>query len=182
MAVVMPARKLILHRHTHSILLPFLPNSEIMRPLYNALLLIAGLCFSANTFAQTEEVHAKWTYEARKKKAGEYELIFHLKLDKGWHIWSLDPGGDGYQIVPSFNIADNPNVKVQGPPTEKGHVTKTEMDGVDGVVSYLSGKIDYAVDVTVRNKTVITGKLNYQICNDRLCLPPTDEDFEIEIK
>ena len=37
-----------------------------------------------------------WTYEVKKMSANEYQLIFHVSLKEGWHIWSLKPGGDGY--------------------------------------------------------------------------------------
>lgn len=153
-----------------------------MRLLIKGILLLTGLFVTAKLSAQTEEVHARWSYEAKKKAKGEYELIFHLKLEKGWHIWSLKPGGDGFLIAPSFDIDDNPDIVNASEVVEQGKVIKSEMDGVDGTVAYLSEKVDYVIRVKVKGKTTIKGTHTYQICNDRMCLPPTDEHFELEIK
>jgi thiol:disulfide interchange protein DsbD len=124
-----------------------------------------------------------WKYEVKKKSATDYELIFHLDLKQGWHIWSVKPGGDGYEIAPSFTFDNNANVKMKGEIKEKGKVTTTSMEGIKGKVTYLNGKIDYTQEVTVTGgKAKITGKHTYQVCNDMMCLPPKDKDFVFEIK
>ena len=56
------------------------------------------------------------------------------------------------------------------------------MDGIDGKVTYLSGKADYIQEITLVKPTKITGKHRYQVCNDKMCLPPVDKDFSFEIK
>jgi hypothetical protein len=109
-------------------------------------------------------------------------LIFHLDLKNGWHIWSLHPGGDGYEIAPSFTFDKNPKVTLKGAATEKGKATTTTMEGIDGKITYLSGKIDYTQIVTVTGPTKIKGRHTYQVCNDRMCLPPKDKEFTLDIK
>jgi len=51
------------------------------------------------------------------------------------------------------------------------------MEGIEGKVNYFSGKIEYVQDVTATGSTKITGTHQYQVCNDRMCLPPKDKDF-----
>lgn len=146
-------------------------------PLALFIILAAG-----SSFAQMIEDPTTWTYEVKKKSATDYQLIFHLDIKAGWHIWSLHPGGDGYEIAPSFTFDKNDNVKLKGKPTEKGKATTSKMEGIDGKITYLAGKIDYMQEVTVKGSTKITGKHEYQVCNDRMCLPPKDKDFEFDIK
>jgi thiol:disulfide interchange protein DsbD len=141
------------------------------------LLLTAGVSNAQMTADPT-----KWEYEVKKTAPNDYQLIFHLQLKNGWHIWSLNPGGDGFQIVPAITIDKNPSVQVKGKPKETGKATTTVMDGVEGKVTYLSGKVDYIQEVTVRGTTKITGKHTYQVCDDRMCLAPVDKDFVFEIK
>lgn len=149
---------------------------------FKYLLAIVALFFAGTaTHAQILKP-AKWKYEVKKKGGNDYQLIFHLELDKGWHIWSLNPGGDGFQIIPAVEIDKNPNVQLKGALTEKGKATTLEMDGVKGKVTYLSGKVDYIQEVTVKGSTKITGKHTYQVCDDRQCLAPVDKDFVFEIK
>lgn len=146
-------------------------------------ILFVFLAFAAlPTMAQMTEDPTTWTYQVKKVKGNEYELIYHLSLKQGWHIWSLHVGGDGYEIVPSFVMDANPAVKLQGTVTEKGKAVTTKMDGIDQKVTYLTGKIDYIQKVTITGKPKITGKLTYQVCNDKMCLPPKDKDFVFEVK
>ncbi len=153
-----------------------------MRSIKKLLLLVPVLLVAYGLKAQMTEDPTTWKYELKKKSGNEYQLIFHMDIKPGWHIWSLHPGGDGYEIAPSFKIDKNPNVKLKGTVTEKGKATTTSMDGIDGKVTYYSGKVDYIQEVVVTGKTKITGKHEYQVCNDRLCLPPKDKDFSFEIK
>jgi hypothetical protein len=124
----------------------------------------------------------KWTYKSQKIGANEYQLVFQLDLKQGWHIWSIHPGGDGYQLPPTFVIKDNPKVKVKGPVTETGKAITTEMEGVTGKVTYLSGRVQYKLNVTVSGATKVTGKHSYQVCDDKMCLPPKDKDFTFDLK
>ncbi len=145
-------------------------------------LFIAILITSSVAYSQMIEDPCTWTYEVKKKGGHEYQLIVHLDIKKGWHIWSLNPGGDGYEIAPTFNFDKNPNVKLKGGVTEKGKKTVTKMAGIEGLVTYYTGKTDYVQEATVTGKTKITGIHSYQVCNDKMCLPPKDKNFVFEIK
>jgi hypothetical protein len=153
-----------------------------MQSIKRVYLIVAALLVSCATFGQITEDPTSWTYEVKKKSANEYQLIFHLELKKTWHIWSVNPGGDGFQIIPAVAFDKNPSMQVKGSLMEKGKATTTLMDGVDGKVTYLSGKVDYIQEVVVRGSTRITGKHTYQVCDDKMCLAPVDKDFVFEIK
>ncbi len=153
-----------------------------MRIVKQTALIVSCLLMAGISFAQMTADPTTWKYEVKKKSATEYQLIFHLDLKQGWHIWSLNPGGDGFQIIPAIAIDKNASVTVKGKPTEKGKATTTVMDGVDGKVTYLSGKVDYVQEVVVKGSTKITGKHTYQVCDDKMCLAPVDKPFVFEIK
>jgi hypothetical protein len=56
------------------------------------------------------------------------------------------------------------------------------MGGVDGKVTYLSGKVDYTLNLAVKNTPVkVKGTHTYQVCDDKMCLAPIDKVFEVEI-
>jgi Disulphide bond corrector protein DsbC len=137
---------------------------------------------AAPSFAQMTEDPTDWKYEVKKKGANEYELVFHVDLKKSWHVWSMHPGGDGYEIAPSFTFDKQDKVKMKGPMTEKGQKTTTKMEGTEGKVSYFAGAVDFIQVVTVSGSAKITGKHTYQVCNDKLCLPPKDRNFVFEVK
>jgi DsbC/DsbD-like thiol-disulfide interchange protein len=154
---------------------------NVMRISSFVMVLLLSLVGKAS-FAQMTEDPTTWKYEVKKVGADQYQLIFHLSVKPGWHIWSMHPGGDGYEISPSFTFDKNSNLTLKGEAKEKGKATTTTMEGVDGKITYLSGNIDYTQLVTVKGKGKITGKHTYQICSEKLCLPPKDKDFVFEIK
>lgn len=122
-----------------------------------------------------------WSYEVKKKNATEYELVFHLNLEGDWHIWSVKPGGDGMQIAPTFKFDKNATVQVKGMVKELGKAKTETIDGIDGAVTSLSGKVDYVQMINVKGKTKITGSHEYQVCNESVCLPPKTKKFEFVI-
>ncbi len=148
------------------------------------ILFVLAFVFSANTlFAQNMIADpSTWTFETKHVKDNHYQLIFHLKLKEGWHIWSLNPGGDGFQIVPSFKIKKNDAVTKLGAFKEKGNAITELMDGVDGKVTYFKNKIDYIAELEVNNNTTLSGTYTYQVCDDKMCLPPATKKCSFEIK
>ena len=152
-----------------------------MKKIVGAVLLFCSLIVT-NAMAQQKSVGdpAHWSYEAKKISGDEYELTFKLKLDEGWHIWSLTPGGDGYEIVPSFTI-DKTAGTAKGNVTESGHAETLLMEGMDNKVTYLSGDIAYKQVVKVKGQDKVTGEHEYQVCNDMMCLPPKKVKFEVRL-
>ncbi len=122
-----------------------------------------------------------WRYEVKKLQDNNYELIFHLNLEDGWHIWALEPGGDGLQFPPSFNFDKNEHVRLNGTVQEKGSSVTGTMDGVDGIVTYFHGKVTYRQQVAVSANTTIKGMHEYQVCTDEMCLPPKKKSFSFSI-
>jgi len=155
---------------------------KMMRPFYTLFLAAAGLLTAAPSEAQMVKDPTSWTYELKKKSATEYDLVFHVNIGPGWHIWSLNPGGDGFQIVPSFRVDRNPAVEVKGKPSEKGTPVTVTMEGIEGKVTYLSGSVDYTQSIVVKGKTTVTGTHEYQVCNEQMCLPPKEKKFSFTIQ
>jgi len=132
-------------------------------------------------FAQIVKDPTTWTYEAKKISDNNYQIIFHLKIKEGWHIWSLKPGGDGMQIPPSFTFDKNPYLKIKGAVKESGKAITGPMDGVDGNVTYFKGKVDYTQQAAITGNTLVNGTYTYMVCDDHMCLPPKTVTFTIEV-
>ncbi len=145
------------------------------------LFLFALLTSHFSMTAQMIEDPTQWTYELKKKSDKVYDLVFKLKLKEHWHIWSLNPGGDGLQIPPEFTIDNNPAVKKMGSIKESGKLISEEMDGVDGKVNYFLNNVVYTQTVEVANNTTIKGKYRYQVCDETQCLAPKTKSFSLEV-
>lgn len=122
-----------------------------------------------------------WDIKAVKKQGQEYDIVFDMKLAKGWHIWSITPGGDGLQVAPEFIFKKSPAVTLNGSIAEAGHKVTGPMDGVDGIVNYFHDKVTYTQKATVSSNTNIAGTYSYQVCDDKMCLPPKTLKFSIAV-
>lgn len=143
----------------------------------NFILFLAFAGFATGSNAQMVKDPTSWSYEAKKLSAGTYELRFRVQLKDGWHIWSVVPGGDGFQIVPQFVFAKNKGYTLKGSLKETGKLHSEVMDGIDGKVNYYSNTVLYTQLVTAASGTVIEGEQTYQVCTNELCLPPRTISF-----
>lgn len=150
--------------------------------LKHIILFFALLAGSAGARAQMLKDNSKISCEARKKSGNTYELIVHVKLEKGWHVYSMKPGGDGSLIPAEVSFKTSPKVQLKGSVKEKGKLITEAVDGVDGKINMYSDKIDYIQEAVVNGATEITGTYNYQVCNNMMCLPPASKEFRIVIK
>lgn len=148
----------------------------------NKFLLLAGLVFinaglnaQANTTSQI-----KWTVAGKKTGANTAEIYFQATLAPTWHIWSQTPG-DEMLIPPTFTFKDK-GVVAQGTAREIGKkISKTE-EGFKNKLNYYEGKVVFVQKIKTTGQKNITGSINYQICDPKRCLPPTDYDFNVSLK
>jgi thiol:disulfide interchange protein DsbD len=152
-----------------------------MKVLRVALLCFFSLLFAAGLRAQMVQDNSKWTLEAKKKSGDKYELIVHLKLPQGWHIYAMKPGGDGSLIAPEFKFASNDKVKLNGSVKEKGKPISETMVGIDGIVNMYKGKVNYVQQATISGNTKVSVKCDYQICDDNMCLPPNTKALSVVV-
>lgn len=135
-------------------------------------LVLSGLLMAFTGSAQMTKDPTDWKVEVRKGAAGHYTVLYHLALKPGWHIWALKPGGDGLQVSTRFSSNGKTGIKSTGGVQEITRPTTTTMEGVDGKVSYYADKAEFRQDVVGgRGQSVIT-VVEYQPCNDKMCLPP----------
>lgn len=142
----------------------------------------ALLILTAVSFAQIKSP-AKWTYAAKKVGAGMYEVAVTVNLEKGWHIYSQHTP-EGGPVPTSFDFIKNPLVTLQGSIKENGKL-ETHFEKLFGVdVKQFSNKVIFVQKVKVKAnaKTSLSGNVEFMLCNDRECLPPTTQKFSVALK
>lgn len=141
-----------------------------------------SLLFIGSVQAQIVQDPTTWSYDLKKKNDSTFDLVFKLKLKEHWHIWSVNPGGDGLQEPPQFTFDNNASVKKIGTIKELGKKISGPMEGIDGTVHYFLNQVEYIQTVQVKENTMITGTHRYQVCDESMCLPPKNKKFSFEIK
>ena len=145
-------------------------------------LLVAAIFFTTQaTYAQMIEDPTTWKTEVKMLGGDKYQLIFHLALKTGWHVYVKTKNMDESLIVPSFTFDKNDAVTVTGETMAKGVISTMKVEGM-GMISMYTGKVIYTQDITAKKGTKITGSYTYQTCNESTCLPPKTKKFSVVIK
>lgn len=153
-----------------------------MKQLTRAVFIIVAIFLSATTLkAQMVADNSKWSFEAKKVNGNVYDIIFHLSLPKDWHIYAMNPGGDGSLYPPAFTFNKNKQVKLIGTVKEKGKLEKIKIDGIDGIINEYKNKVDYIQRAEINGNTTISGTYSYQICDESKCINPTTKDFTLKV-
>lgn len=145
-------------------------------------LLFSAFVLQHNCIAQTTDDPTRWSYEVKKTGSHSYQLLFHCSLSKpGWHIYALNPGGDGSLIPPTFSFDKATGVTLKGKITECGKMITTTDDFL-GTLHFFSNTVDFVQEVTTKGPVQIIGTHQYQTCNDQMCLPPKTVKFSFVVR
>ncbi len=142
-------------------------------------IVLFSLFLSLHVFGQgVKKVHLSAC--AKLISETEAELIITANMDKGWHLYSFKPGGDGMLIAPEVTFEKNKDFSLIGKVTENGKKITEDVKGV-GVIYYFKDEVKYSQKIKFTKKGKIKANVYYQTCDDQGCLPPTDESIEIDL-
>ncbi len=139
--------------------------------------------FSQLNHAQVQKP-VKWVFTSKNLGGGKYEIHLTATIASGWHTYAQNtPEGGPVPTAVAFN--KNPLVILDGKTTEVGDLKKHNepLFGVD-VYEY-ANKLDLVQIVklkTPKAKTTLTGSVTFMVCNNKQCLPPSEESFSIPLK
>lgn len=126
-------------------------------------------------------VPVKWDVDIKPLSGNQYEIVATAAIDPGFKLYGtvLEDGGP---IKTSFNFETEENCKKFGKPVEVTPSKKT-MDKIFNMeVTYFQGKAVLSHKVWVTEKPAkIAGYIQWMSCNDEMCTPPADEEFEFVI-
>lgn len=124
----------------------------------------------------------KWTYQAVKTGDKKYNIVITANIDAPWHIYSqfVKKG----PVPTTVQFAKNPLVVLNGSTKELGKLEKKFDKNFNAVIGSFGGKVEFiqAISLKVMTKTKLTGTIEYMVCNEERCLPPTKQSFELDIQ
>ncbi|MDE3142967.1 MAG: hypothetical protein KGL19_02350 [Bacteroidota bacterium] len=123
-----------------------------------------------------------WKYESKKISSGVYELVITATVQQPWHIYSQFTGKG--PVPTKFTFKPNPLVTIDGKAKELGKLEKVFDPNFKSEVLYFSNGVQFVqtVKLKAKVKTSISGNVEYMVCNDEQCLPPTKRPFEIKLQ
>jgi hypothetical protein len=145
-------------------------------------LFAVALIIGSTVWAQSGSAdQVQWTYSAKKIAANTYEVHMSARIGGNWHIYAQN-AGDG-PISTSFTFTKNPLVTPDGAVKEVGKMKKVYESAFKSEVHYYESDVDFVQVVKLKSsiKTNLAGKVEFMVCNDKECLPPSDVDFKIPV-
>ena len=148
--------------------------------MFKKILFVSAILFSG--IIATAQKPYKWTFTTKKLADKTFEVHCTVEVNHPWHTYSqFTP--DGGPIPTKFTFGKNPLFSLEGKVKENGKVIvkHEEVFGVD--VKYFDGTVDFVQVVKMRGnaKTNVSGSVEFMICNDQQCLPPTTETFSLAL-
>lgn len=145
------------------------------------ILLILIFAFNFNAFAQVLEP-VKWTTTVEKVSDTKYRLVSKATIEEGWHLYSQNVPQDG-PIATSFIYDDSAGdfTIVGNTSEEKGHTVDDPVFGMK--IKYFEKSATFKQTIEVSNKkNTINGFVEFMVCDDTKCLPPTEVDLTFAFK
>jgi len=147
------------------------------------ILLILIALMSFNIQAQIYNP-VKWTTSVEKVSDSQFDLVAKATIENHWHLYSQFLGGDDGPIPTTFSFKDSLNTfQLIGKTTEgEGH---TEHDKVfNMVIKYFEKEAVFKqrINLLTDKELVLNEVVNFMVCDDSNCLPPTDVNLKFTVK
>ncbi|HUR11099.1 MAG TPA: protein-disulfide reductase DsbD domain-containing protein [Flavitalea sp.] len=123
----------------------------------------------------------KWTFTSKKIADKTYEVHMTANINGQWHLYAQD-AGEG-PLSTTFNFTKNPLLQVDGKVKEIGKMKKVFEQTFNSEVRFYEKSVNFIQVVKVRGnaKTNLSGKVEFMVCDDKLCLPPGEVEFSVNV-
>lgn len=125
----------------------------------------------------------KWSFAVEQKEGDKNAtLILKAKIDKGWHLYAQDiaPGGP---IPTTFKFTPDARYALSGK-TSEPFAEEVHDPNFDMKVKYFGEEAVFRQKIVLKGGEAfsVKGSLEFMVCNDNMCLPPEEIEFDIPIK
>jgi hypothetical protein len=151
-----------------------------MKHIYLTLtLMLTGILLYAQSGSAKQ---VKWDYSTKKIAENTYEVHLTANVNGKFHIYSQNAGAEG-PVPTTFSFTANPLLAIDGKPKEKGTVVRKYEEGFKGTFNYYEQKVEFVqvVKLKANAKTSLNGKVEFMVCNDAMCLPPSEVEFKVPV-
>ena len=133
-------------------------------------------------FAQVNPV--SWNFVAKKTGEKTYEVEMKATIAPGWHLYSQTQPADAIAIPTEFVLNPNPLYTLKGKIRELGKMEKYTDKTLGSTAHQYSNTVSFVqtLELKAKVKTVLSGTVEYQVCDDEKCLPPKKIPFTVALK
>ena len=144
------------------------------------LILLTILSFlSFQLFSQIYDP-VSWSVEKKVTGKTTADLIIKATIEKGWHLYGLNIPPDG-PIATRISVENLENAKKEGTLQAKSKLIEAFDPNFDMKLNWYANEAVFVQKVSSTDPNAIYAKVlvNFMVCNDESCLPPTEEELEV---
>ena len=124
----------------------------------------------------------KWSFSKTEVSDSEFDLVFQAKIDPEWHLYAQDID-EGGPIPTTFEFEDIKGYELVGKVKEFGELKEENSALFSMMLRYYKKEVKFVQRIKLTDAEAnAAGYLTFMTCNDKTCLPPTDVDFNFELK
>ncbi|NPD44581.1 MULTISPECIES: thioredoxin family protein [unclassified Lentimicrobium] len=122
-------------------------------------------------------IPVKWNISSEQTSKDEVVITFDASIDEHWHLYSQHI--DMAPPATTFGFEENADYELVGEIEETESIEEFDKN-FDMILKYFAHEATFTAKfkLLTEEKVVIKGYVNYMVCDDTRCLPPTDEEFE----
>ena len=118
--------------------------------------------------------------ESVENSDNEYYLIFSAQIEEGWHLYAQEVP-EGGPIPTTFSLETNDAYKLIGETQEEEGITLND-PVFEMRIKYFEEQAVFRQKIKLlNNNAVINASVEFMVCDDERCLPPTVEEFKISV-
>jgi thiol:disulfide interchange protein DsbD len=124
----------------------------------------------------------KWETSTQEVSESEFDLIISASIDEGWHLYSQNvPEGGPSPTTIIFEKRDNEYQLVEKTSEGEGHESYDSVFEMD--IKYFENDAIFKqrIKLLTKNNISINGTLEFMVCDDKSCLPPTEVELQFEV-
>ncbi|PRZ28151.1 protein-disulfide reductase DsbD family protein [Flavobacterium granuli] len=144
------------------------------------IILLLAFIISANVFSQIHNP-VKWSASVVAVSDTKYDLVIQATIGEGWHLYSQSVPENG-PVPTAFSFGKNPNYELIGKPSEEsGHTVNDPIFNMK--IKFFENKAVFKQRINVLSKKAfkISGEVEFMVCDDANCLPPSYVDLNFQI-
>lgn len=154
----------------------------ILENMKRSLLILMSLLVLGITGMAQIITPVKWKFSVvQEPSKDEATIVLKAIIDKGFHVYSQFVEGD--PIPTTFIFNPSKDYALVGKTTESKPEEKFDPN-FNVVLKFFSDQAVFKQKIKIKSEKDfhIKGTLNYLSCNDKMCLPPEDVEFDVTVK
>lgn len=143
------------------------------------LLLFIAIFLAINSFGQIYEP-VKWTKELKLTGETTADVIIHASIDEGWHLYGINLPKGGPRAT-SIVFEKLKNAQKIGELQTPSKLHKSYDANFDMELNWYTDEAVFIqkIGFTDASKVEVKGYIEFMSCNDKSCLPPSQEQFSL---